>query len=264
MSTTAIHPTAIVSPQAKLGDGVKVGPYAIVEDHVEIGDNCEIGPHAVIHNYVRMGQGNSIHAHAVIGDLPNDIGFTAKPFETWVEIGDNNVMREFFTIHRSTHAEQPTRLGSNGFLMAHTQISHDCQVGDYATFATSAIIAGHVHLGDRVTLGGNLAVHQFCRIGSYAMCAGFIAIRKDVLPFTMVGGEPVKHYRLNSVGLRRNGIKGDDYKLLEKAYREIRAGDRTLEGFAENEQIRYLKQFLSEDSRRGLTGFVKGKAKIEL
>ncbi len=263
MRPPSIHPTAIVSPQARLGAGVTVGPYAIIEEHVEIGDDCEIGPHVVVHNYVRMGVGNKIHSHAVIGDLANDISFDPS-LETWVEIGDHNVMREYFTIHRSTKEGEATRLGSHGYLMAHTQISHDCQVGDYATFATSAIIAGHVHLGDRVTLGGNLAVHQFCRIGSFAMCAGFIAIRKDVLPFTMVGGEPVKHYRLNSVGLRRNGIKGEDYRLLEKAFREIRSGDRSLASFADNPQINELKQFLATDSRRGLTGFVKGKAKLEL
>ncbi len=263
MRESLIHPTAIVSPLAKLGRGVKVGPYAIIEDHVEIGNDCTIGPHVVIHNFVRMGEANQVHAHAVLGDLPNDISFDPSE-ETWVEIGDHNVLRENFTIHRSTKADEPTRLGSHAYLMANTQISHDCQVGNYATFATAAIIAGHVHLGDRVTLGGNLAVHQFCRIGSYAMCAGFIAIRKDVLPFTIVGGEPVKHYRLNSVGLRRNGIVGEEYKLLEKAYREIRSGNRGLEGFPENSQLSILKQFLSAHSRRGLTGFVKGKAKLDL
>jgi len=256
MSVPDIHPTAIVSPHANLADGVIVKPYAIIEDNVEIGKNCVIGNHAVIHEYVRMGSGNKIHSHAVIGDLANDISFDQTQ-ETWVEIGNDNVLREFFTMHRSTNAESPTRLGSNGYLMAYTQISHDCQVGDYATFATSAIIAGHVQVGNRVTLGGNLAVHQFCRIGSYAMCAGFIAIRKDVLPYTMVGGDPAKHYRLNSVGLRRNGIKGDNYKALEKAYREIRSGNKRLDGIEETEQTLHLKHWLAENSRRGLTGFVK-------
>lgn len=262
MSSIDIHPTAIVSPHAQLADGVVVKPYAIIEDHVEIGENCVIGPHVVIHDYVRMGSGNIIHSHAVIGDLANDINFD-QSLQTWVEIGDNNVLREYFTIHRSTSVDTPTRLGSNGYLMAHTQISHDCQVGDYATFATSAIIAGHVHVGDRVTLGGNLAVHQFCRIGSYAMCAGFIAIRKDVLPYTMVGGEPTRHYRLNSVGLRRAGIKGDEFKQLERAYREIRAGNKSLQNVTQTEHVKHLQRWLAEDSRRGLTGFVKGRAKIE-
>lgn len=259
MSTNPdIHPTAIVSPGAKLGKGVIVKPYAIIEDHVEIGDNCEIGPHVVIHNYVRMGSGNRIHAHAVIGDLPNDIGFAKAPQETWVEIGNDNVLREFFTIHRSTNPEEPTRLGSSGYMMAHTQISHDCQVGDNVVMATSAIIAGHVQIGDRANLGGGLAVHQFCRIGAQAMCAGFIAIRKDVLPYSMVGGEPVRHYRLNTIGLRRSGVSGADYKVLEKAFRAIRGGDRALEGIEENVQINYLRHWLSQSSRRGLTGFVKG------
>ena len=259
---TDIHPTAIVSPHAQLADGVVVKPYAIIEDNVVLGENCVVGPHAVIHDYVRMGSGNKIHAHAVIGDLANDTGFDQQ-LETWVDIGDNNVLREYFTIHRSTQPGEPTRLGSNGYLMAHTQISHDCQVGDYATFATSAIIAGHVTIGDRVTLGGNLAVHQFCRIGSYAMCAGFIAIRKDVLPFTMVGGEPVKHYRLNSIGLRRSGIKGAEYKKLEQAYRAIRSGDKSLSGIDESVQLNYLKQWLAADSKRGLTGFIKSRSKSD-
>ncbi len=258
MSTAPdIHPTAIISPQAKLGKGVVVKPYAIIEDHVEIGDNCVIGPHVVIHDYVRMGAGNKIHAHAVIGDLPNDIGFAKEPKETWVEIGNDNVMREFFTIHRSTRPEEPTRLGSGCYLMAHTQISHDCKVGDHVVMATSAIIAGHVQVGDRANLGGGLAVHQFCRIGAQAMCAGFIAIRKDVLPFSMVGGEPVRHYRLNTIGLRRSGVTGKDYKLLEQAFRAIRLGNRDLVGVEETLQVNYLKHWLSQESKRGLTGFVK-------
>ena len=258
MSTSEIHPTAIVSPHANLADGVIVKPYAIIEDNVEIGENCVIGPHAVIHNYVRMGSGNKIHAHAVIGDLPHDIGFDEN-METWVEIGNDNVIREGVTIHRAIKAETTTRLGSGGFLMAYAHIAHDCQVGDEVIFANNICLGGHVEVGDKVVLGGAVVIHQFSRIGSYVMCAGFMAVRKDVMPYTMVAGDPAKHYRLNTVGLRRSGVKGERYKTLEKAYREIRSGNKELQCVDETEETLHLKEWLAADSKRGLTGFLREK-----
>lgn len=255
MPKPEIHSTAIVSPEAKLGDGVIVQPYAIIHDRVEIGANTVIGPHAVIHDYVRMGAGNTVHAHAVIGDLPQSITFDTST-ETWVEIGDSNTFREGATIHRATDPATTTRLGSNSYLMANAHIGHDCQVGNNVIVAINCAIGGHVEVGNNVVFGGAVVVHQFSRIGAYAMIAGFVAIRKDVLPYTMIGGEPVRHYRLNTVGLRRAGIKGDSYKILERAYRAIRAGDRTLENTELTPETEYLKAWLSAESKRGLSGFV--------
>ena len=254
MNSPDIHPTAIVSPHANLADGVIVKPYAIIEDNVEIGENCIVGHHAVVHEYVRMGSGNKIHAHAVIGDLPQDIGFDQNQ-ETWVEINDNNVIRENVTIHRST-IEPATRIGSGCYIMTNVHIGHDCQLGDDIIMASNTGLGGHTHVGDKVVFGAAVGVHQFVRIGSYVMCAGMIAVRKDVMPYTMVAGDPAKHYRLNTIGLRRSGVKGSSYKALEKAYRDIREGNKTLENIQQTEQVLHLQKWLMEDSKRGLTGFI--------
>jgi UDP-N-acetylglucosamine acyltransferase len=256
MSEKKIHPTAIVSPAASIADGVTVGPYAIINDHVHIGENSVIGPHAVIDNYVRMGSANRIHAHAVIGDLPQDISFDAET-ETWVEIGDANTLREGVTIHRSTSTALPTRLGSNNYMMAYSHLAHDTHVGDGVIITINAVIGGHVEIGDKAVIGGSVAVHQFCRIGQYAMVAGFIAVRKDVLPYTMIAGDPARHYRLNTIGLRRSGVTGDRYRSLEQAFRRVRSGDKSLDAIASTEEVDYLREWLSQDSKRGLSGFIR-------
>ena len=173
-----------------------------------------------------------------------------------VHLGDDNIIREGATIHRSTDPATTTTLGSRTFLMTNSHIGHDCQVGDDVIIGINCGLGGHVQMGNKVVLGGAVVIHQFSRIGDYVMCAGLIAVRKDVLPYTMVAGDPVKHYRLNTVGLRRSGVKGQDYKTIEKAYREIRAGNKTLEGVEESEQVLHLKKWLSTESKRGLTGFL--------
>ncbi len=258
MPEPKIHPTAIVSPNAKLAEGVAVGAYSIIHEHVEIGANTFIGPHTVIHDYVRMGADNRVHAHAVIGDLPQDISFQPAT-ETWVEIGDTNTLREGVTIHRATAPSKPTSLGSGCYLMVNAHIGHDCNVGDGVILTINCAVGGHVEIGSNAVLGGSVVVHQFCRIGPYAMVAGFTAVRKDVLPYTMIGGNPVRHYRLNSVGLRRSGIKGDRYRALEKAYRVLRSGDKSLQGLENTDEVEYLRGWLSKNSKRGLSGFVREK-----
>lgn len=255
MPEPQIHPTAIVSPNAKLAEGVTVGPYSIIHDHVEIGANCVIGPHVVIHDYVRMGADNRLHAHAVIGDVPQDISFDPAT-ETWVEIGDANTLREGVTIHRSTSPDRPTKLGSNAYLMAYTHIGHDCNIGDGVILTINCILGGHVEVGDHAVLGGNATVHQFCRIGRNTMVAGFIAVRKDVLPFSMIAGLPARHYRLNTVGLRRAGIKGERYKILEQAYRAVAGGNKSLDGIEDTDEVVFLREWLVQKSKRGLSGFL--------
>jgi UDP-N-acetylglucosamine acyltransferase len=254
MPEASIHPTAIVSPNAKLANGVAVGPYSIIHDHVEIGANTVIGPHVVIHDYVRMGAENRLHAHAVIGDLPQDISFDIST-ETWVEIGDANIVREGVTIHRATAPSTSTRLGSGCYVMTNTHIGHDCNIGS-GVILSSVALGGHVEIGDKAVLGASTAIHQFCRIGHYAMVAGFMPIRKDVMPYTMVAGDPARHYRLNTVGLRRSGIKGERYKALEKAYRAVKSGDKSLQGIEDTAEVQSLREWLALDSKRGLTGFL--------
>lgn len=249
-----IHPTASIAANVKLGKGITIGPFAVVAEHVEIGEGCHVGAHAVIQPFVRMGSGNRLHPHVVLGDLPQDLSFDAAT-RSWLEIGDSNVFREGFTAHRATVEEGATRIGSNCYFMNNSHVAHDCSVGNHTIFANNVAIGGVVEVGEHVFIGGAAVVHQFCRVGSYAIIRGTTGVSKDVIPFTMLGGFPVKHYRLNIVGLKRAGITGQRYKLLSSAFRLLKQGQR-LDGLEESDELHYLKQWLAADSRRGVHGFV--------
>lgn len=261
MAASKIHPTAIVASGAKLGAGVQVGPFAVIEDDVEIGPECAIGPHAVIHGHTRMGSRNRVHAHAILGDDPQHLAYKPENI-TWLEIGDNNIFREAVTVHRAYHAGAATRVGSNCFLMAGSHVGHDCEIGNHVIITNGTLLGGHVTVGDRAVLGGNTGVHQFVRIGSFAMTAAGIMIRQDVLPYSMLAGEPARHYRLNSVGLRRNGVTGDRYKALEQAFRRLRAGE-SLDTISQTDETRFLLDWLQQPSKRGLSGFVQRQSRSE-
>jgi UDP-N-acetylglucosamine acyltransferase len=252
VTSTSIHHSAIVAAGARLGARVEIAPFAVIEDDVEIGDECRIGPHAVIHRQVRVGARNHIHAHAVIGGSPQDLSF--KESDTWLVLGDDNVLREGVTIHRASRTERPTRIGSHCFLMAYAHVAHDCQLGDRVVLTNNVNLGGHVEIGDYCMLGGGAGVHQFVRIGAQAMVSAHALIRKDVLPFTLVGGEPVRHYRLNTVGLRRRGITGERYQALEHAFRALREG-ADLGDVPATPEIEALRSWLAQPSKRGVLGF---------
>ena len=150
----------------------------------------------------------------------------------------------------------PTVRGVHSHLMAYAHVAHGAQVGDGVTLTNNVLLGGHVEIGERAVVGGNAGVHQFTRIGAYAMVAGYIAVRKDVLPFSLLGGQPVRHYRLNTVGLRRNGITGKRYRALEMAWRSLRRGSRDLSDVPQIPEVQYLKKWLVEKSRRGIYGFI--------
>jgi UDP-N-acetylglucosamine acyltransferase len=255
MAAASIHPTAIVASGAKLGADVQIGPYAVLEDGVEIGPGTAIGPHAVIHHDTRIGARNRIHAHAVLGDAPQHEAY--KPTDlTWLEIGDDNVFREMVTVHRALHPGAVTRIGSNCVLMATSHVGHDCQIGNHVVLTNGVLIAGHVTVGDRAVFGGASGAHQFTRVGPLAMVGGYTALGKDALPFCTMHGVPARHYRLNSIGLRRNGISGDKYKALEQAFRRLRAGER-LNDLPQTDEVRFLLDWLQQPSERGLSGFLQ-------
>ena len=256
MTDTQIHPTAIVAAGAQLGESVRIGPYVVIEDDVRIGAGTVIGPHAVIHSHARMGERNEIHAHAVIADTPQDDSYAGE--ETRVEIGDDNLIREGVTIHRSTDLAVPTRVGSKCFLMAYSHVGHGCQVGDTVILTNNVMLGGHVEVGDGATLGGGAAVHQFCRVGPYTMIAGVIAVIKDILPYTMAARSPALHYRLNTVGLKRAGVSGDRYRALEQAFRALRAGE-DLDIRIDTPELATLKAWLAAPTKRGLAGFVRAE-----
>ena len=253
--TDNIHPTAYVAATAVLGENVSLGPYAVVEDHVELGAGCQLGAHAVVQPYVKMGSANILHPHAVLGGLPQDTSFKAETV-SWLEIGDNNVFREGFTAHRSATEDAATRIGSDCFFMNNSHVAHDCIVGNKTIFANNVAIGGHVEVGDNVFMGGAVVVHQFCRIGSFAIVQGTTGLNKDVIPFMLIGGRPAKHYRLNSVGLRRAGITGGRYKVLSSAFRLLR-NKQPLDDLEQTEELVFLQQWLAVESKRGLHSFVE-------
>jgi len=252
--TVQIHPTAHISAGAQLGQNISVGPFAVIEANTVISDGCQIGAHVIIQPWVRMGQNNIVHPTAVLGGLPQDLGFKPET-ETWLEIGEGNVFREGVTISRATQPGGATRIGSNCYLMNNAHIGHDCQLGDHNILASNVALGGHVQVGERVFFGGGAVVHQFCRVGSYAMLQGLAGINKDVLPFMMVGGRPGKHYRLNLIGLRRAGIDGDRLKAVSTAIRRLR-NKLFLEDLPETPELKYLWQWLEEGGKRGILPFV--------
>ncbi|MDD1609676.1 MAG: acyl-ACP--UDP-N-acetylglucosamine O-acyltransferase [Methylococcaceae bacterium] len=250
-----IHPTAYIASDAILGDHVTIGPFAVIESGVELGDHCQVGAHAVIQPYVKMGSGNILHPHAVLGGLPQDTGFKAATV-SWLIIGDNNVFREGFTAHRASKEHGETRIASGCYFMNNSHVAHDCSIGSNTIFANNVAIGGHVEVGNNVFMGGAVVAHQFCRIGSFAIVQGTTGLNMDVIPFTLIGGRPARHYRLNTIGLKRAGITGDRYKVLESAFRLLK-NKRSLDSLEETPELLQLKNWLAVKSKRGVHGFIE-------
>lgn len=256
-----IHPTACVASDVTLGDNITIEPFAVLEPGVVLGDGCQVGAHAVVHRYVKMGAGNILHPHAVLGGLPQDTSFKAETV-SWLICGDNNVFREGFTAHRSSKENGETRIGSGCFFMNNSHVAHDCTIGDGVIFANNVAIGGFVEVGDKVFMGGGVVAHQFCRIGSYAIVQGTTGLNMDVIPFMLAGGRPARHYKLNTIGLRRGGITGDRYNVLSSAFRLLK-NKQPLDDLEETEELRYLKEWLAVKSKRGLHGFIDVSGKVE-
>jgi UDP-N-acetylglucosamine acyltransferase len=222
-----IDSKAIVSPQAQLASDVTVGPFSIIGPHVQIGPGTVVGPHAVINGPTVIGADNRIFQFASIGDAPQDKKYNGEP--TRLEIGDRNVFRESCTINRgTTHDKGVTRIGSDNLFMAYSHVAHDCQVGSKTVFANCASLAGHVEIGDWVTLGGLTAVHQFCKVGAHAFLAGGTIVQRDVPPYVMVAGNPAIPHAVNSEGLKRRGFTEEQIRSIREAYRILYRSDLKL------------------------------------
>jgi UDP-N-acetylglucosamine acyltransferase len=256
MSLTDIHPTAVVSPRAELAAGVRVGAYAVVEEEVTIGPGCEVGAHAVVKRFTRMGRGNRIFEHAVLGGEPQDVKFRGET--SYLEIGDDNLIREHATLHRASGEGGATRIGSRNFLMVGVHVAHNCEVGDDNVFANGAALAGHITVEDHAFLSSEVGCHQFVRIGRYAMVGGKSKIVQDVLPFFTTDGNPPRVRGLNLVGLRRGGFAPEARRALRRAYQLLFRTRLSLErALAELDAMRdenatHLADFI-RGSRRGFT-----------
>lgn len=222
-----IDARAAIDPGAELADDVEVGAFSIIGPHVRIGAGTVVGPHAVITGRTTIGARNRIFQFTSIGDIPQDRKYGGEPTST--VIGDDNVVREYVSIHAGTAQHRgSTTIGNANLLLAYVHIAHDCVIGDGTTFSNNAQLAGHVTVGDWVVFGGFTGVHQFVRIGAHAMIAGGAVVLQDVPPFMMVSGYPAVPRGTNNEGLRRRGFSADDILVVRRAYKTLYREGRSL------------------------------------
>lgn len=231
---------AIIHPSAQLAEGVTVGPGTIIGEGVEIGEGSSIGPQAVILGPTKIGKRNKIFQFSSIGDEPQDITYKGEP--TCLEIGDDNIIREFCMISRGTvKGGGLTRLGNHNFLMAYTHVGHDCMVGNHVVMVNYSALSGHVEVHDYANIGAYAAIHQFCRVGAYAFVARATYVTKDVLPYLMIAGHSTSACGINTVGLRRGGFSSAAIDCLRRAYKII-----FRKGLTVQQAIAELEPFQSE------------------
>jgi UDP-N-acetylglucosamine acyltransferase len=257
MASIEIHPTALVDYSARLGAGTKVGPYCMIGPYVSLGDNCWLQHHVTLSGPLSAGRGNKFYAYCSIGQQTQDLKYKGEP--TFLEIGDDNTFREFVTINRSTFETGCTRVGSRGNFLAYSHIGHDCTVGDAVVFSNNGTLAGHVQVGDNAVIGGLTAVHQFCRIGKFAITGGCSKIVQDVPPFMIADGNPAEVRGINQVGLERAGFPPEKIKAIKEAFRVIYRGKlNTKQALAElratlaaSEEVQAIVEFI-EATERGI------------
>jgi len=252
-----IHPTAILSGDVKLGEGVEIGPYTIIEGEVTIGSGSIIGPHVVIKGPTVLGRDCRVYQFASIGEVPQDLKFKGE--RTELIIGDGNVIREYVTLNRGTQGGGgKTIVGNENFIMAYVHIAHDCHIGNQNILANTATLAGHVTIQNFTTIGAFVAIHQFARIGAYAFVSGMTGVRLDIAPFVKVSGSRARLYGLNTIGLRRRGISEEAIAALKKAYKWVfRSQERMTEAIKRIEgdaiwvfpEVQKLVAFLKTSNR---------------
>jgi UDP-N-acetylglucosamine acyltransferase len=219
MSGAQIHSTAIVDARAEIGPGTMVGPYCIIEAGVVVGADSWLQHHVTLAGPMTAGARNKFYAYCSIGQQTQDLKYEEEP--TYLEIGDENTFREFVTVNRSTTSEGKTRIGDRGNFLAYSHIGHDCTVGNEVVFSNNGTLAGHVQVGDNAVMGGLTAVHQFCRIGRFAITGGCSKIVQDVPPFMIADGNPAEVRGINLVGMERKGVAPETVKLIKEAFRII-------------------------------------------
>src|SRR6202171_4674236 len=252
-----IHPTAIVDPGAQIGAGSEVGPYCVIGPDVTLGEHCWLQHHVTLCGPMRAGGRNKFYAYCSIGQQTQDLKYKGEP--TYLEIGDQNTFREFVTVNRSTTSEGKTRIGNRGNFLAYSHIGHDCTVGDEVVFSNNGTLAGHVQVGDHAVMGGLTAVHQFCRIGRFAITGGCSKIGQEVPPYTSAHSTPAESRGVNLVGLERKGFPPESVKLIKEAFRLIyRSKNNTQQAIEAirkelppSEEINQIVEFI-EKTERGI------------
>lgn len=222
-----IDPTAYVHPTAELDSGVEIGPFTVIGEDVRIGKNTKISSHVVIDKWVTIGDNCKVFQFVSIGAAPQDLGYKGE--KTEVIIGDNNIFREFVTVHRATTKDQgKTICGSNNLFMNYVHIAHDCNLGNNIIMANSATLGGHVTIDNHAIVGGLVAIHQHVRVGAYCIIGGASAVSKDIIPYSMAVGNRARIYRLNSVGIRRQGFSKQDLDEIKRCYNIVLRSSHSL------------------------------------
>jgi UDP-N-acetylglucosamine acyltransferase len=256
-ASAAIHPTATVDPGAELGEGVEIGACCRIGPEVSIGAGTRLEPYVIIDGATTIGRDCRLHSYAVIGTEPQDVKYDGKPSS--VRIGDRNILREFVTVNRASDEGGTTVVGSDNFLMTYVHIAHNCVIGDNVVIANAVNMAGYVVIEDYAFIGGVTPIHQFVKIGRHSIIGGGCRVPKDVPPFVMVAGVPLRCFGLNVVGLRRRGFSREAQLNLKRAYRILfRSGLNTHQALerieAELEPITEIKQLVTfvRESTRGI------------
>ena len=255
MSSAVIHPTAVIDPGAHIGDGCEIGPYCVIGTGVVLGENCWLQHHVSLTGPAQFGKGNRFHAFCSLGQRTQDLKYAGEP--THLVVGDENTFREFVTVNRGTAVGGTTTVGSRGVYLAYCHIAHDCTVGDNVIFSNNGTLAGHVTVEDHVVLGGLTAVHQFCRLGRYAMTGGCSKIVQDVPPYMIADGNPARVRGINKTGLERHGFSPETQRALKEAYRMLyrldlnvaQAVEQMRGQLPELSEIEYLIGFVSHSPR---------------
>lgn len=214
---SAIHSTAVVHPNAKIGDGCQIGPYCVIGEHVELGPQCRLHSHVIIDGHTRFGAHNELFPFAAIGLKTQDLKW--KGGVTRTEIGDHNTFRENVTVHSATKDGDATVIGSHNHLLSYAHVAHDCQLGSRIIMSNVGTLAGHVVVEDHAIIGGLAAIHQFCRIGRMSIIGGCSKVVQDVPPFMMADGNPASTRTVNKVGMERNGLTDEAQRAVRQAFR---------------------------------------------
>jgi len=216
-----IHPTAIIDPSVQLGVDVAVGPHSIIEKNTVIGDGCSIASNVLIGENTTIGKRCRVFHGAVLGSIAQDLKYKGE--EVWLEIGDNNLFREYCTVNRGTIANRKTVIGNNCAFLSYCHVGHDCVIGDHVIASNTLNIGGHVTIGSHVGLGAVVAVHQFCTVGDFSFVGAYAKVVKDVVPFALVGGEvdSLRIVGINKVGLERNGYDEERRRKIKEAYKTL-------------------------------------------
>lgn len=255
---TKIHATAIVDHNAELDANVEIGPFCIVRKGVRIGKGTKLQSNVIIEGATEIGENCTIYPFSSIGLPPQDLKYRHE--NTRLVIGNNNILREYITIHRgSVGGDGITSVGDGNFLMAYVHIAHDCKIGSDIAMANAATLAGHVVVEDHAVIGGLTAIHQFTRVGSYAMVGGFSGVVQDIPPYTVASGARAKLFGLNTIGLKRHNFSDATINAIKKAYKILFREKRTLkdalkkirEDLPAIDEIKHLVEFI-EKNKRGI------------